>query len=81
MYWNYRVIKTKIKDQELYKVVEVFYDDSGKIDGWSDCTDTILIWSNLKDLQDTAEHVVNAFKKPVLLHIPEDNDALIEEVK
>lgn len=63
MSWNYRVIK----DNNNYRVVEVFYDENGNIEGWSDCTDTILSWANYDDLKGTAEMVLYAFDKPVLV--------------
>jgi hypothetical protein len=80
--WNYRVIKEnksvneKIGYYDNYRVVEVFYDENGKINGWSDCTDNILSWNNYEDLKGTSEMVLEAFKKPVLT--VKDND-LIDE--
>lgn len=61
--WNYRVIK----DGNNYRVVEVFYDDNGEIEGWVDSTDMILSWDNYDDLKGTAEKVLYAFDKPVLI--------------
>lgn len=78
MYWNYRVIKTKLNNAEMYKIVEVYYDSNNKIKGWADCTDTILMNDELDDLRYAATHIMDAFSKPVLLHIPEENDKLIE---
>jgi len=33
MHWNYRIIKKKIKNLELYGLFEVFYDEEDNIDG------------------------------------------------
>lgn len=75
--WNYRVVKEFRKDIKpphnvVYRVVEVIYDKDGNIDGWCDCTDSILRWDNPKDLRDTAISVQKAFDKPILL-VGEDN--------
>jgi hypothetical protein len=78
LYWNYRIIKTKINEQDVYKIVEVYYNEENEIETWCDCTDTILMSDELDDLKYAAEHVLDAFKKPVLLHMPEENDKLIE---
>ena len=63
MTWNYRVIK----DGSNYRVVEVFYDENGEIEGWVDSTDIILSWDNYDDLKGTAERVLYAFDQPVLV--------------
>lgn len=78
MEWNYRVIKTVVDDEPVFKVVEVFYDEQGKIVGWTDCSDTILVWDNYEDLKGTAEYVLEAFKKPVLIHVQGDQLILDE---
>lgn len=61
--WNYRVIK----DGGNYRIVEVFYDDNGRIDGWADSTDTILNWYSYANLKGSAEVVLYAFVKLILV--------------
>lgn len=63
MSWNYRVIR----EGDNYRIVEVFYDDNGRIEGWSDSTDTILSWDSYSNLKGSAEVVLYAFEKPVLV--------------
>lgn len=77
MTWNYRVIKTYLFTHYVYKVVEVYYDEFGTITGWADCTDTILMNEEYEDLKGTAEYVLKAFERPVLLHTLDD-DKLVE---
>lgn len=60
--WDYRVVKTK----NSYKVVEVIYNNDKTINGWVD-TNSILEWDNYNDLKGTAEMVLDAFKKPILI--------------
>ncbi|GAA3412213.1 hypothetical protein GCM10020370_63440 [Paenibacillus hodogayensis] len=35
-------------------------------------------WEEYGDLKTTAEHVLEAFRKPILIHLPENNVTLIE---
>ena len=84
--WNYRVLKedfeVKGKNYETYRVIEVFYEDDGTITGWVDCTHDILSVTNddgvqaYQDLKGSAEHVLDAFKLPVVAK--DKNNRLIE---
>ncbi|EGL17519.1 MULTISPECIES: hypothetical protein [unclassified Paenibacillus] len=78
--FEYRVVKTSENDVEVYKVVEVYFDKySGKINGWAPTSyTTALLWEEFDDLKVTVSHIVKALEKPILLHIPEKNDALVE---
>lgn len=76
MFWNYRVIQD---EKGQYRVVEVFYDDHGNIDGWADSTDTILSWGSYHDLKGTAEAVLYAFDKPVLVIGGENNELHVKK--
>jgi len=76
MFWNYRVIQD---EKEQYRIVEVFYDDQGNLDGWVDSTDTILSWGNYHDLKGTAESVLHAFTKPVLTIEGENNELHVKK--
>lgn len=73
MSWNYRVLKENKFLNELYgpvdefRVVEVYYSENGSIKAWSDCTDTILMAETHDDLKSTAQFVLEAVSKPVLV--------------
>ncbi|MBX0320280.1 hypothetical protein [Shouchella clausii] len=73
MTWNYRVVKEKKlteteQEYEDFRVVEVYYNDIGEIEAWSDCPDIILKdWDDYEDLKETAKAVVHAFSEPVLI--------------
>ena len=85
--WNYRVLKEEVEVNEnkieSYRVIEVYYDDDNSIEGWADCTHDILQCNKLmrmnqayEDLKGSAEHVLDAFKLPVLTK--DENDKLSE---
>lgn len=68
MGWNYRVIKDLDGN---FKIVEVHYEN-GKIKGWADSSEDVLIWDNYEDLKGTYDLVKHAFEKPVLERIKDD---------
>lgn len=80
--WNYRVLKEEIdykgEKLEQFRVIEVYYDDDGVIEGWADCTESILSvtgeinGSSYEDLKLSAEHVIDAFKLPVVIRGKDD---------
>lgn len=76
MYWNYRILKETKNNQNEYRIIEVYYDEKNNIETWCDCTDSILKTDGYEDLKDTANHVLNAFDKPVLLL--GENDKLMD---
>ncbi|WP_312117200.1 hypothetical protein [Brevibacillus reuszeri] len=38
MQWDYRVLKEYVEDVSAYQIIEVYYDDIGKLEGWNDNT-------------------------------------------
>lgn len=92
MYWNYRILrvdfdKSSFKDnKELlelspdynYKIVEVYYNDDGGIEGWADSTYDTLLADNVEDLKGTVALLPDAFNEPVLKIVDDDK---LEEVE
>jgi len=35
MRWGYRLLKTKDGDDDFYQIHEVYYNEKGKVDGWT----------------------------------------------
>jgi hypothetical protein len=35
MRWGYRLVKTKDGDDDFYQIHEVYYNEKGKVDGWT----------------------------------------------
>ena len=77
MQWDYRVLKEHVDGISTYRIIEVYYDDLGKVEDWSDNTANILVWSSLNHLKGTVEHLADAFQKPVLMKTM--HDKLIDE--
>jgi hypothetical protein len=68
--WNHRIIrhieKTAHMDDSIYYAIhEVYYDENGKVKGWTEEPIRILAES-LEHLKVTAERLVECFDNPVL---------------
>lgn len=64
MSWNYRVVK---KDQ-YYGICEVYYDNDGKIEGWTDFIEPV--GDAPDELREDMEYMMKAFQLPVLYEKP-----------
>jgi len=67
-HWNYRIMKRK-NDQGHFDfgIYEVFYDDNGKVTGWTENSLTPLCDSE-EDLKEELKIMVDAFTKEVLTY-------------
>jgi len=79
MSWNYRVIMEEASEEKLfgedsYTIREVFYDDDGEIEFWSDegCTP---YGNTFQEVADDFDLMAAAFELPVL-KIVKDEDGL-----
>jgi len=67
MTWNYRIMRRKHPDDKTvdYGVYEVFYDEKGKIEGW---TEEMICptGETLKELIDDFKLYKQAFSRPIL---------------
>ncbi len=73
MSWEYRLAK-KVqnvvhpidgeKEYTTYGIVEVYYDNTGAVDGWTDFINP-NDWDNTEDLKLTLEKMLKAFDKPM----------------
>jgi len=77
--WNYR-IGTFIDDStakklRIFEIIEVFYNDDGKINGYGE-TNTTNQWESIVDLHETVLLCSKASQKPVidLDNFPEEYD-------
>ena len=65
MSWNYRVVKKADRLGNYFEIHEVYYDDNGNPNGWTE--DAIKPYGvDLDDLRWVLEHMVTALDKPVL---------------
>jgi hypothetical protein len=78
MNWNYRVLKVydREHDSYYYTIIEVFYDQAGRIEGWVKNTQPTR-WEDYEGLRQTIlEHLPVAFQQPVLIEV--ENEKLVE---
>lgn len=73
MTWDYRLAQKvvsfshPIKGEQqtvLYGIVEVYYDEQGKVKGWTNFIDPNG-WETVDDLRITLEKMLSAFGKPM----------------
>ena len=79
MTWDYRVIKTSYEPsgEASYTINEVYYDDHGQIEGWSDAVEPH--GESLEEPRDDMEHFKRALELPVLrVDEVEGNSVLVE---
>lgn len=69
--WNYRIIKTIESDEPIYRIYEVYYDDSGKIEGWTQ-EPVLPCGENVAELREDIHYFLEAFRLPVL-EVREEN--------
>lgn len=80
-HWNYRVIKRTFRTEagvtETYRIHEVYYDDSGKIEGWAQ--DLVAPYGeSIEELTADLSYLAAALEKPVLVDV---DGTLVEEGK
>jgi hypothetical protein len=68
--WNHRIIRhiekiTHMDDSIYYAIHEVYYDEDGKVNGWTEEPIRIMEES-LEDLKVTLQRLVESFDNPVL---------------
>ena len=69
--WEYRVVervssRPHMDDAIWYEIIEVYYDDEGKIDGTSDAVRPV--GDSVEDLREDLELMLTATNKPVISH-------------
>lgn len=60
--WNYRLAKNK---DELYGIVEVYYDKKGEVTGWTQDFIDANYWEDPEDVKNTLQKMLEAFDKPL----------------
>jgi hypothetical protein len=65
MYWDYRIIKHDTEKSGHLAVHEVYYDDKGNVEAWTE--DPVdLIGSNKTEIVTDVEYIVSDIKQPIL---------------
>ena len=75
--WEYRVVekvssRPHMDDAIWYEIIEVYYDDEGKIDGTSDAV--YPVGDSVEDLRKDLELMLRATNKPVISHEQPQNN-------
>ncbi len=76
--WNYRIIKIIGSGEPIYRIHEVYYDNNGKIEGWT--KEPVLPYGeNVDELREDIYYFLQAFRQPIL-ELKEENgkEELIE---
>jgi hypothetical protein len=68
MSWNYRVIF----QDDCYSIHEVYYDDAGNIEGWTERAIGIS-GETMKELKGDLKYYSSALRKPVLVYNKDKN--------
>lgn len=64
--WEYRLAKNK---DDLYGVVEVYYDVMGRVSGWTQEFVNPNYWEDPQDVKGTLQMMLGAFDKPLFEEI------------
>lgn len=78
--WNYRIIKT-IRDKEpFYRIHEVYYDDNGEIEGWTE--EPVLPYGEtVEELREDIHYFLQAFQQPILALKEENEKEKLVEIR
>ena len=66
-HWNYRIVRSypANKEEAWYSIREVYYDNNGKVNGWTE--DAIAPESNtIEGLLEILQLMLNCLDKPIL---------------
>ncbi len=81
-YWNYRVIKEEFPEhnEDSYQIHEVYYDDDGKIEGWTQ-SPVAPCGYTFEELREDIRYQLIAFRKPILKMNEAGNKLRPDEIK
>lgn len=72
MTWNYRIMKRKNSEGDYdFGIYEVYYDDNGKVKGWTEDSMT-PVCSSSDDLKYEMKVMMRAFEKDTLEYVEEE---------
>ena len=65
MSWNYRVMKKKIRGEDVFEIHEVYYTTEGKVKAWTE-NPIIPYGETMEELKEDILMQSRALEKPVL---------------
>jgi hypothetical protein len=77
-YWNYRVIRKSDKQSSeyTYQIHEVYYADSGDIEGWTEAP-VLPLGETVAELREDIRFFMKAFQNPILEEQIRDDKPLL----
>jgi len=77
MTWNYRVVMIPADEDvafssDTFSIREVFYDEEGAIEFWSE-EDATALGETFEELCDDYDNMTEAFNKPILMLVTDEN--------
>ncbi len=76
--WNHRIIKKKNNQTTTYEIHEVYYDDSGAVEGWT--KDAVSPFGeSLDELKADLKYFLHSFKSPILELVLKDGKEILTE--
>jgi hypothetical protein len=63
--WNHRVCKNTEQGEIFYNIHEVYYDDDGKVEGWTQNA-VAPLGNDLDELRNELKWMLEALDKPIL---------------
>lgn len=80
MLFNHRVIETEECGEVYQAIHEVYYDDNGRITGWTDTPSMILKYDD-ETWEDIIGRMTVAISKPVLVERVDENGKIVLKEK
>lgn len=63
--WNHRVVKTQDGAEDWYGIHEAYYDQNGKLNGWTRLPVQVA-GNSIQDLRKTLEQMLECLNKEVI---------------
>ncbi len=65
-HWNYRVMRHVVEDEVIHSIHEVYYDENGKVNGWTQEPIFVSSTEGIEGLRWQLVEMEKATSKPVL---------------
>ena len=72
MNWNYRILEIIHDEENAYEVVEVYYDEDGAVNGYTDISE-----SPLRHMGDTVDELIEVYEM-ILKDLKKSKDDVIK---
>lgn len=77
MTWNYRLVRSTITwdnvDYTVYGIHEVYYDENGNIESWTENEVTMGSYETPEEVKQSMELIRKALTKPLLEEVTDEN--------